>query len=393
MMQRGVKIRLKPTAEQLVLFKKSAGVARWSYNGFLSENDRLYEEYQKTGSGPKSISEGSYRKYVNQKLKPTTHTWLKEVGSNVMKQGVKDAANARKRFFEGKAERPKFKAKHKAKPSFYVNYETLKKTAEGFRGEKLGIVKTTKPLPKIAKGATYSNPRITFDGKFWYLSVAIAVKPQKVELTDRVLGIDVGIHETAVTSEEVFYHNINKEPETRRIETKLHRAQRSLSRMTEANIAGYGKNRKPIWKRPLRLCKNFQKKQIEIRALYKKLTDLRQNYLHQISNEIVKTKPSRIIMENLNIKGMMKNKYLAKSFADQKLFELTRQIKYKCENYGIEFMQASRWFPSSKLCSCCGHKKFDLKLNDRVYHCNHCGLVIDRDYNASINLATYTGQW
>jgi putative transposase len=130
-----------------------------------------------------------------------------------------------------------------------------------------------------------------------------------------------------------------------------------------------------------------------ISALYKKLTDFRQNYLHQISNEIVKTKPSRIIMENLNIKGMMKNKYLAKSFSDQKLFELTRQIKYKCENYGIEFMQASRWFPRSKLCSCCGHKKFDLKLNDRVYHCNRCELVIDRDYNASINLATYTGQW
>lgn len=388
-MQRAIKVRLLPTDEQERLFWQSAGVARWAYNYFLAENERLYQLFKESGKGNKSISEGAIRKHINQVLKPTTHSWLNSVGSNVMKQAVKDADLARKRWFQGLAKKPKFKTRHKTTPSFYVNYESLKRTCNGFRGEKIGIVKTTSPLPKIPRNKKYSNPRITFDGRYWYLSVGFQVAPKKVELNNHVIGIDVGLKELAVTSDNKFYKNINKSNRVKKLLVRHKREQRKLSRMLLSNIKGYMPNRKPIWKRPIKECKNVQKQIKIVNRLYKKLTNIRQNYLHQVSSEIVKTKPSRIVMETLNIKGMMKNRHLSKAFSNQKLHEFTRQIKYKCENLGIEFIQVSQWFASSKLCSCCGNKKIDLKLSDRVYRCDNCKMVIDRDYNASINLANY----
>lgn len=388
-MLRAIKIRLKPTPKQENLFWQSAGVARWSYNYFLAENERLYQEFKTTGKGQKSISGNDIRKIINNELKPTTHGWLKNVGSNVMKQAVKDAELARKRWFKGTAEKPKFKSRHKTMPSFYVNYESLKRTVYGFRGEKVGPVKTTQPLPKILKHQKYSNPRITYDGKHWYLSVGYPVVEKRVELTDNVIGIDVGIKELAVTSDNVFYKNINKTKRVKVLERKMKREQRKLSRQLLHNTKAYTSNRKPIGDKPLSKCQNIQKQHRVIKTIYKKLTDIRQNHLHQASSEIVKTKPSCIVMEDLNVKGMMKNKHLAKAVASQKLYEFTRQIKYKCEAYGITFIKADRWFPSSKLCSCCGHKRVELRLSDRTYSCEKCGMTLDRDYNAAINLANY----
>ena len=162
--------------------------------------------------------------------------------------------------------------------------------------------------------------------------------------------------------------------------------------MMTNNIKEYktiGKKRYPIWIRPLRECKNIQKQNNVIRLIHKKLSDIRNNYIHQTTIEIVKTKPSRIVIEDLNVKGMMKNKHLSKAVAQQKLFEFGRQIQYKSALYGIEVVKADRWYPSSKKCSCCGAIKKNLKLKDRVYRCETCGLVIDRDFNASINLAKY----
>ena len=241
----------------------------------------------------------------------------------------------------------------------------------------------------MKEGEAYSNPRITHDGTYWYLSVGYEVPTVPTELTTKSLGIDLGIKELAVVSNGKVYKNINKEKRIRSLEKRLNREQRKVSRMLRNNTKEYDKNKKPIWIRPLRECKNIQKQNAKIRKIYKKLTDIRENYLHQTTSEIVKTKPSRIVMEKLNVKGMMKNKHLAKSIASQKFYEFIRQIKYKCEAHGIEFLQADRFYPSSKTCSCCGHIKKDLKLKDRVYHCEHCGLTIDRDYNASINLANY----
>lgn len=384
------KIRLKPTTEQEILFRKSAGVSRWAYNFFLGENKRIYREYIDNGKvGKKSISEGDVRKYINNVLKPTTHSWLKEVGSNVMKQGVKDANLALQRYFKDLSEKPKFKSKHKDRPSFYVNYESLSRKQGGFQGEKIGFVKTSESLPKLNKNEKYSNPRITFDGKYWYLSVGYEAKENTVELTDESLGIDLGVKDLAICSNGKVYKNINKTQRVKKLEKKLKREQRKLSRKIENNIQSYKSNRSPIYKRPLKECQNVQKQNRLIRNIHRKLANIRQNYLHQTTTEIVKTKPSRIVMESLNVSGMMKNKHLSKAIQQQKFYEFKRQIEYKSKLNGIEFIQVDKFYPSSKTCSCCGNIKKDLKLSDRMYKCDVCGLVIDRDYNASINLANY----
>lgn len=384
------KIRLKPTTEQEILFRKSAGVSRWAYNFFLGENERIYREYIDNGKiGKKSISEGDVRKYINNVLKPTTHSWLKEVGSNVMKQGVKDASLALQRYFKGLSGKPKFKSKHKDRPSFYVNYESLSRKQGGFQGEKIGFVKTSEALPKLNKNEKYSNPRITFNGKYWYLSVGYEVQENTVELTDESLGIDLGVKDLAICSNGKVYKNINKTQRVKKLEKKLKREQRKLSRKIENNIQSYKSNRNPIYKRPLKECQNVQKQNRLIRNIHRKLANIRQNYLHQTTTEIVKTKPSRIVMESLNVSEMMKNKHLSKAIQQQKFYEFKRQIEYKSKLNGIEFIQVDKFYPSSKTCSCCGNIKKDLKLSDRMYKCDVCGLVIDRDYNASINLANY----
>lgn len=384
------KIKLKPTKIQETLFWKSAGVARWSYNYFLSENERHYNEYLDGKQKSKTIKETDVRKYINNVLKKTTHTWLSEVGSNVMKQAVKDADIARKRWFKGLSEKPKYKSKHKSKISFYVNYESLSAVNGGFKGEKIGFVKTCTELPKINRGEKYSNPRISYDGKNWFLSIGYNKEYKPSELIEVSLGIDVGIKELAVCSNGKFYKNINKTKEVKRLEKKLKREQRKLSRKIEANTICKKSNR-PIFKKPLKEMKNIQKQNKIIRGLHKRLTNIRDNHLHQTTCEIVKAKPYRIVMESLNIKSMIKNKHLSKSLSQQKLYEFKRQIQYKCQKYGIEFVEADKWFPSSKMCSCCGSIKKDLKLKDRVYFCK-CGFKMDRDLNASINLANYQVQ-
>ena len=387
------KIRLKPTPEQEILFRKSAGVARWAYNYFLSENNRVWQEYLANGeTGDKSVSEGTVRKYINHVLKKTTHTWLKEVGSNVMKQAVKDADTAFKAYFKGISEKPCYKSKRKSKPSFYVNYESLSRKNGGFHGEKIGLVKTSEPLPKLPKGKKYSNPHISFDGKYWYLSVGYEVSEIKCKLTGESIGIDLGIKDLAICSNGKTYKNINKSHEVRRLEKVLKREQRKLSRMQERNISCYkivGNKRIPVFIKPLEECRNFQKQKRRIKLRHRKLTNIRNNYLHQTTTEIVKTKPSRIVMERLNVKGMMKNRHLAKAIQKQKFYEFKRQICYKCQKYGMEFVEVPTFYPSSKTCSCCGCIRRDLKLSDCVYRCNECGLVIDRDLNASLNLAKY----
>lgn len=388
------KIRLLPTKEQEILFWKSVGVARWSYNYFLSESFRVYQEWLADNSKPKHISEMEVRKYINNHLKKTTHTWLTEVGSNVMKQGVKDANIALHNFFRHNKGYPKFKSKKRSKPSFYVNYESLKRTPNGFQGEKIGVVKTSESLPKIPKGQKYVNPRITYDGRFWYLSVGYTVKTKQVELTDEKVGIDVGLKDLATVSNSnnshaKKYRNINKGYRIKLLEKRLKRSQRRLSRKISNNVESYSENRVPTYIRPLEVCKNIQKQKHIIQGLYRKLSNIRTNYIHQVTAEIVKNKPSRIVLEDLNIKWMMKNRHLSKSVANSKWNEFRRQIEYKTGLYGIEVVIADRFYPSSKTCSCCGNIKKDLKLSDRVYRCDCCGNVIDRDINASINLARY----
>lgn len=378
---RAVKIRLLPTVEQEKLFWRSAGTARWAYNYFLAENLRIYEQYILNGrTGAYCANESEVRKYINNVLKKTTHIWLNDIGSNVVKQAIKDAGKALKDFFSGFSGRPRFKSKHKAKISFYVNYERLSRKGNFFQGEKLGVVKMMNALPKIPKGKKYINPHISYDGKYWYLSVGYEVMCVNESLGKECLGIDLGIKNLAVVANRdasyvKVYENINKSRKVKLLECRLKREQRRLERKFKAKEKAKSKN--------------IEKQNRKIRSIYKHITDIRKNYVHQITAELVKTKPGRIVLENLNVSGMMRNKYLSKDIASQNFAEFKRQILYKAEAIGIEVVEADRFFASSKKCSGCGCIKKHLRLGERVYKCELCGYVIDRDLNAAINLANY----
>ncbi len=369
-MIRALKIRLYPTEEQEVQMWKSVGTARYIYNWTLAKQESNYV------AGGTFLSDNELRKQITQ-LKKTELSWLTEVSNNVAKQAVKDACNAYIRYFKKKAKHPKFKSRKRSKPSFFNDGAKLKVNSEAVLLEKIGWVKI-RPNQLPVSPCKYVNPRVSYDGKYWYLSVGIDQEQPQVELTDTSMGIDVGIKELAVCSTGLVIPNINKTQVVKKLEKRLRRLQRKVSNKYEKNKRGkeYVKT------------SNIIKTEKQIKLLQRRLANIRQNHLHQASNEIVKTKPSRIVMETLNIQGMMKNKHLSKALAQQCLYEFKRQLKYKCEWYGIEFVEADKWFASSKICSRCGKKKDQLSLSERVYKCS-CGLELDRDYNASINLSRY----
>ena len=355
----------------------------------LDEKERVYQEYLNNDKqGTRTITVGEIRKNIT-KLKHSTHLWLNEVGVNVVKQAARNADNAYKNFFNGQADKPRKKSKYRDSLSFYVNYETLSKDNEGFRGEKIGFVKTAEPLPDIPSDKKYSNPYISFDGKYWYLTVGYEVPEKEVSHTGEIVGIDLGVENLATCSNGKVNENIKKTIKVNKLKKKLKREQRKLSRMIGSNISSYNKNRKPIYIKPLSECKNIQKQKKVIKLIYRTLANIRNNYMHQVTTEIVKSLPSRVVMENLNVNGMMKNKYLAEAIAEQQFYQFNKTMKYKCELYGIIFVEADRFYASSKICSHCGHKKNDLQLSDRTYVCPHCGYIINRDLNASVNLAKY----
>ncbi|HIW34802.1 MAG TPA: transposase [Candidatus Paenibacillus intestinavium] len=361
------KIRLKPAPEQEKQLWKSAGSARWAYNWTLARQEDNYR------NGGKFLSDGVLRKELTQLKQTDELKWLYDVSNNVTKQAVKDACEAYKKFFKRLADAPKFKSRKRSKPSFYNDNVKLKAKKRKVLIEKVGWVVTSEQIPMEEK---YTNPRVSFDGKYWYLSVGVEQEIDRPKLTSEVIGIDVGVKELAVCSNGMTFKNINKTKAVKKAEKRLRRLQRNVSRKYEMNKEG---------NRFVKTC-NTIKVEKSIRLLHRRLANIRTNHLHQATNAIVKTKPSVVVTETLNITGMMKNRHLAKAVAQQKLFEYKRQLQYKCEKYGIRFMEADKWFPSSKTCSCCGLIKKDLKLSDRVFKCD-CGLVLDRDFNASINLA------
>ena len=369
------KVRLYPTEIQEQKLWQSVGTARFIYNWTLARQEENYK------NGGKFISDNDLRKEITQ-LKKTDLQWLSEVSNNVAKQAVKDACDSYKRFFKGLADKPRFKSRRKSKPSFYNDNCKLKVKDKSVLIEKVGWV-NIKPY-SIPLDVKYSNPHISFDGKYWYISVGVERELPKVKLTDKSIGIDVGVKDLAICSNGMIFKNINKTKEVKRLKKVLKRKQRKVSRKYDINkIKKGGENRCQFKK-----TNNIIKLEKEIRLLHRRLTNIRSNHIHQATNKIVKIKPSRVVMETLNIKGMMKNRHLSKAIAEQCLYEFKRQIQYKCKKYGIEFVEADKWFPSSKTCSCCGAIKKDLKLKDRVYQCS-CGLKIDRDLNASINLSRY----
>lgn len=367
------KIRLEPNNKQNTLFFQCAGTARWAYNFAII---KVQEYYKKTG---KFLNDGEIRKKLTQ-LKQTdkNYKWLYKYSNNITKQAIKDACDAYKKFFKGLSKYPKFKSKKKSKPSFYNDTFKIKFTSTHVQLEKIGKIKLSEKN-RIPQGK-YMNPRISFDGLNWYLSISVEIGNNiKPILTNESLGIDVGVKDLAIVSNGTKYKNINKSKKVKKLEKNLKRLQRKVSNKYEMNKDG----------NKFIKTNNIIKFEVVIKKIHKRLNNIRTDYIQKITTEIVITKPSKIVMETLNIKGMMKNKHLAKSIQQQKLYEFKTILHYKCNKDGIEFIEADRWLPSSKTCSECGYIKPKLSLGEREFVCEECGCVIDRDLNAAINLSRY----
>jgi len=368
-----LRVRLEPNKKQMSKLFQSAGVARWAYNWTLGKQEENYK------NGGKFIKNGELRKELTQLKQTEDLKWLNAYSNNITKQAIKDACDAYYKYFKGLSGKPKFKSRRKSPPKFYQDTEKIKFKDGKVRLEKIGWVKLSEKN-RIPEDIKYTNPRVKFDGVHWYVSVGIEVEKKPVELTGCSIGIDVGVKELAVCSNiEEAYKNINKTKKLRKIEKKLKRLQRKVSNKYEKNKEG----------RSYVKTGNIIKLEKNIKKLHRRLGNIRTDYRHKVTTEIVKTKPSRIVMENLNISGMMKNKHLSKAIQQQGLYEFSKFIKYKAERQGTEFVEADKWYPSSKTCSECGYVKAKLSLSEREFRCECCRAVIDRDKNASINLSRY----
>jgi len=370
-MIKAVKVRLRPTKSQEKQLRKSAGVARFAYNWAIARQKENHE------NGGTFLNDQALRKDFTQLKQTKEYAWLYETSNNVTKQAIKDACGAYKRFFNKQAGYPKFKNKRHTKPSFYNDNVKLKFKEGRFLIEKVGWVRISEP-ERITTDKFY-NPRISHDGKYWYISVGVDVEKPELELNDETVGIDLGIEKLAVCSNGMEIKNINKTKRTKKQYKKLRRLQRKASRKYEKNKKGgtYVKTR------------NIIKLEKQIKLTHRKIANTRLNHIHQTTTAIAKTKPRRVVTENLNVKGMMKNRHISKAIGRQGFNLFLVILAYKCAYYGIEFIQADRFYPSSKTCCVCGNIKKDLKITERLYKCPVCGNEIDRDYQASVNLAKY----
>ena len=374
---------LIPNNKQKTKLFQYADMARFAYNWALEQEQQNYK------NGGKFLSDMDLRKEFTKMKQMQEYTWLNDVSNNVAKQAIKDACNAYKRFFKGLAKFPKFKSKKKSTPSFYQDNVRIQFSETHVKVEKFTASKKKNKQKlnwirlaeqgRVPIGCKYSNPRIKFDGLNWWITVGIEYPdPIAIVSENEGVGIDLGIKDLAICSDGNKYKNINKSNSIKNLEKKKRRLQRSISRSYEKNKKGK------------EYCKtnNVIKKEKLLLKLYHRLTNIRQNYLHQTTSEIIKREPSFICIEDLNVSGMMKNRHLAKAVQEQCFYEFRRQIEYKSTQNSIPVIIADRFFPSSKLCSCCGMIKKDLKLSDRIYKCE-CGNVIDRDYQAALNLKRY----
>ena len=378
-----IKVRLLPNNKQLTKLFQYASCTRFAYNWALAREQENYKE------GNKFLQDGELRKEFTQLKKQEDYKWLTKISNNVTKQAIKDACNSYKRFFKGQSKYPKFKSKKRSKPSFYqdggkIQFTDTHVKVEGFtmshrkNKQKLNWIKLCEK-GRIPTNCKYMNPRITYDGLHWWVSVSVEVdnNTNSPPISEGI-GIDLGLKDLAVCSDGNTYKNINKTNKVKKIEKRKRRLQRSISRKYNMNKRGESYKK----------TSNIIKREKELLKVIKRLTNIRRNHLHQTTSEIVKRKPSFICIEDLNVSGMMKNKHLSKAIQQQGFYEFRRQIEYKSAWNNIPVIIADRFFPSSRLCSCCGEVKKDLKLSDRIYKCD-CGNIIDRDFQASLNLKQY----
>ena len=377
-----IKVQLRPNNKQLTKLFQYAGCSRFAYNWTISREQENYK------LGNKFLSDNELRKEFTQLKKHKEYQWLSKISNNVTKQAIKDACNSYKRFFKGLSKYPKFKSKKNSKQSFYqdgvkIQFTNTHVKVEGFtmshrkNKQKLNWIKL-REKGRIPTNCKYMNPRITYDGLHWFVSVSIEVEDNINLPQNEGIGIDLGLKDLVICSDGHTYKNVNKTQKVKKVEKRKRRLQRSISRKYNMNKRGESYKK----------TSNIIKREKELLKLSKRLTNIRHNHLHQITSDIVKRKPSFICIEDLNVSGMMKNKHLSKAIQQQGFYEFRRQVEYKSAWNNIPVIIADRFFPSSKLCSCCGMINKDLKLSDRIYRCD-CGNIIDRDYQASLNLKQY----
>lgn len=366
------RVRMFPTKEQENKFWQFCGSARFAYNQCLDYKNRIYEE---TGY---SCKVQDMLEYLQDLKYSDEYSWLQTIPEAVTKQAVKDLDNAFKRFFKGLSGFPKFKKKGKCRFSFYQRTDNLKNVDNTHI--KITGISTPVKIRKHKIVKPVSNPRVIFDGKYWFLHYSVDVEESKdSKLTDNVIGMDLGIKNLGILSDGNIYRNMNKDKNVKILEKRKKRLQRKISRKYRANMDGntYVKT------------SNIIKLEKQLRLIERKLRNIRDTHVHTMTADLVKTKPKAIVMEDLDVMGMLKNKHLSRKIREQCFYKVKEYLKYKCKYYGIQLVLADRYYPSSKMCSSCGNRKKFLSLSERVYHCPECGMTMDRDLNAAINLRNY----
>lgn len=380
-MKKAYKIEIKPTKEQILKVHRTIGVSRFIYNFYIANNKETYERDKKFVSGM------DFSKWLNNEYIPNNEdkAWIKEVSSKSTKQAIMNGEKAFKKFFKGESSFPKFKKKKKqdVKAYFPKNNKTdwtierhrIKVPTLGWiRLKEFGYI----PVNSIVKSATVSQKADRY-----YVSILVEEEDIKInkEHCSEGIGLDLGLKDFAICSNGVTKKNINKTKTVKKAEKKLKREQRKLSRKYESLKLRNKKMKGEATRQ------NIQKQVVRVQKLHQRLANIRTDYINKTVSELVKQKPSFITIENLAISNMMKNRHLAKSVAQQKFYEFRTKLISKANENNIEVRIVDRFYPSSKTCSCCGSYKKDLKLSDRVYKCDNCNTSIDRDLNASINLA------
>ena len=374
------KTEINPTEEQKVRIRKTIGTCRFIYNFYLAHNKELYE------SGKKFMSSNQFRVWLNNEYLPShpEYSWIKEAYSKSVTQAVNNGQTAFENFFKHKSAFPKFKKKGRSDVKMYFVRNNPKDClCERYRIKipSLGWVRIKEKgyIPTTKDGYVIKSGHVSIKADRHYVSVLIEIPDKRIaSYSSEGIGIDLGLKDFAIVSNGKTYKNINKSAKLRKLEKKLIREQRSLSRKYE-NLKKGGSTQK----------RNIQKQRLKIQKLHHRIDNIRTDYINKTIAEIVKTKPSYITIEDLNVLGMMKNRHLSKAVASQKFYEFKSKLLAKCRENGIELRVADRWFPSSKICHCCKSIKKDLKLSDRVFRCD-CGYIEDRDFNAALNLRDAT---
>lgn len=370
------KTEINPTAEQKIRINKTIGTCRYIYNFYIDYNKALHDK------GEKFMTGKSFSVWLNNEYIPNNpdKAWIKEVSSKAIKKSIEDGCTAFTRFFKHQSAFPNFKKKGKSDAKMYFvknNPNDCKCERHRLNIPTLGWVRIKEKgyIPTTTKdGWKIKSGTVSIKAGRYYVSVLVEVPDIKIaNNSNDGIGIDLGLKDLAIVSNGQTYKNINKSARLRKLEKQLRREQRGLSRKYENLKEGESTYR------------NIQKQKIKVQKLYHKINNIRTDYINKTIAEIVKTKPSYITIEDLNVSGMMKNRHLSKAVASQKFYEFRTRLKAKCHDNGIELRIVDRWYPSSRMCHCCGNIKKDLKLSDRIYRCD-CGYIEDRDFNASLNL-------